>query len=63
MLLTTRFFKSVLSMTLYLSSSFSNANSDSYVKAEKSLVWDSENKSYTANGNVEFKNDKFTQRV
>ncbi len=38
---------------------FSNANSDSYVKAEKSLVWDSENKNYTANGNVEFKNDKF----
>tara|TARA_Y200000002_G_scaffold3529_1_gene3231 strand:- start:640 stop:1101 length:462 start_codon:yes stop_codon:yes gene_type:complete len=38
---------------------FSNANSESYVKAGESLVWDSENKSYTANGNVEFKNDKF----
>ena len=36
-----------------------NANSESYVKAGKSLVWDSENKSYTAHGNVEFKNDKF----
>ena len=38
---------------------FSNANSDSYVKAGDSLIWDSENKSYTANGDVEFKNDKF----
>ena len=38
---------------------FSNANSESYVKAQDSLVWDSENKSYTANGDVEFKNDKF----
>ena len=38
---------------------FSNANSESYVKAGDSLIWDSENKSYTANGDVEFKNDKF----
>ncbi len=38
---------------------FSIAYSDSYVKAIDSLVWDSENKSYTANGNVEFKNDRF----
>ncbi len=38
---------------------FSNANSESYVKAGENLIWDSENKSYTANGNVEFKNDKF----
>ena len=38
---------------------FSNANSDGYVKAGKSLIWDSENKSYTANGDVEFKNDRF----
>ena len=38
---------------------FSNANSESYVKAQDSLVWDSENKSYTANGNVEFKNENF----
>ena len=38
---------------------FSPANSESYVKAKDSLVWDSENKSYTANGNVEFKNEKF----
>ncbi len=37
----------------------SKANSESYVKAGENLVWDSENKSYTANGNVEFKNDKF----
>ena len=33
--------------------------SESYVKAGDSLVWDSENKSYTANGDVEFQNDKF----
>ena len=38
---------------------FSKANSESYVKAGESLIWDSENQNYTANGNVEFKNDKF----
>ena len=38
---------------------FSNANSEIYVKAGESLIWDSENQSYTANGSVEFKNDKF----
>ena len=43
---------------LYLFS-LSNANSDGYVKAGESLIWDSENMSYTANGNVEFKNDRF----
>ena len=35
------------------------AYSESSVKAGKSLIWDSVNKSYTANGNVEFQNDKF----
>ena len=38
---------------------FSNANTESYVKAGDSLIWDSENKSYTADGDVEFKNDRF----
>ena len=38
---------------------FSIAKCENYVKAGKNLIWDSENKSYTANGNVEFKNDKF----
>ena len=38
---------------------FSNTNSESYVKAGDSLIWDSENKSYTASGDVEFKNDRF----
>ena len=38
---------------------FSTANSESYVKAGESLIWDSENQSYTANGSVEFKNDQF----
>jgi lipopolysaccharide export system protein LptA len=33
--------------------------SESYVKAGDSLIWDSENKSYTANGEVEFQNDSF----
>ena len=33
--------------------------SESYVRAGKSLIWDSENKSYIANGDVEFRNDKF----
>ena len=35
------------------------AHAESTVKAGDSLIWDSENKSYTANGDVEFKNDKF----
>ena len=38
---------------------FSIAHSESFVKASDSLIWDSENQNYTANGNVEFKNDKF----
>ena len=38
---------------------FSSSNAEGYVKAGDSLIWDSENKSYTANGDVEFKNDKF----
>ena len=37
----------------------SNANSESYVKAGESLVWDSDNKNYIANGDVIFKNEKF----
>ncbi len=38
---------------------FSNANSESYVKAGDSLVWDSDNKNYIANGDVVFKNERF----
>tara|TARA_B100000963_G_scaffold129624_1_gene113078 strand:- start:4732 stop:5193 length:462 start_codon:yes stop_codon:yes gene_type:complete len=38
---------------------FSNANSESYVKAGDSLVWDSDNKNYIANGDVIFKNERF----
>ena len=38
---------------------FSTSYSESYVKASDTLIWDSENKQYTANGNVEFKNEKF----
>ena len=38
---------------------FSNTNAEGYVKAGESLIWDSDNKSYTANGDVEFKNDEF----
>ena len=37
----------------------STSYSDSYVKASNTLIWDSENKKYTANGDVEFKNEKF----
>ena len=45
---------------LILSLVFSSmAYSDSYVKAGNSLIWDSGNKNYTANGDVEFKNEKF----
>ena len=52
------FINKLLYLILYLFF-FSNANAESYVKAEESLIWDSENKSYTANGSVEFKNDRF----
>ena len=38
---------------------FSNAYSESYVKAGDSLVWDSDNKNYIANGDVVFKNERF----
>ncbi len=38
---------------------FSNANSESYVKAGDSLIWDSDKKNYIANGDVIFKNEKF----
>ena len=38
---------------------FQNAHSESYVKAGESLIWDSENKTYTANVDVEFKNERF----
>ena len=38
---------------------FKYAQSESYVKAGDSLIWDSEKQTYTANGNVEFQNDKF----
>ena len=46
----------LLSILNYTSISYS----ESYVKAGNSLIWDSENKSYTANGAVEFRNDEFT---
>ena len=36
-----------------------NGYSESYVKAEDTLIWDSNEQSYTASGDVEFKNDKF----
>ena len=39
---------------------YSNTYSESTVKAGDSLIWDSENKSYTATGSVEFSNDTFT---
>jgi len=38
---------------------YSNVYSESTVKAGGSLIWDSENKSYTATGSVEFSNDTF----
>ena len=44
----------ILSLFLY-----SNAYSESTVKAGDSLIWDSENKSYTATGSVEYSNDTF----
>ena len=38
---------------------YSNTHAESTVKAGESLIWDSENKSYTATGSVEFSNDTF----
>ena len=35
------------------------AYAENIVKAKESLIWDSENKSYTALGSVEFRNDIF----
>tara|TARA_B100001057_G_scaffold497205_1_gene600731 strand:+ start:311 stop:775 length:465 start_codon:yes stop_codon:yes gene_type:complete len=49
--------KFLFTIIFLLISNFSYTNS--YVKAGNSLVWDSEKKSYTANGDVEFRNDKF----
>ena len=52
----------MINKILYLIASlffFSTSYSDSYVKASDTLIWDSENKKYTANGDVEFKNEKF----
>ena len=54
MLLINKFFYLIFSLLI-----FSNAHTESYVKAGENLIWDSENKSYTANGDVEFKNDRF----
>ena len=50
----TKIFFLILSFFLY-----SNAYSESTVKAGDSLIWDSENKSYTATGSVEFSNNTF----
>ena len=45
---------------IFLSFFFINYGyAESYVKAGNSLIWDSKNRSYTANGDVEFQNDKF----
>ena len=45
---------------LILSIFFSfSSYSDSYLKAGDTLIWDSGKKNYTANGDVEYKNDKF----
>ena len=44
----------ILSLFFYL-----NAYTESTVKAGDSLIWDSENQSYTATGSVEFSNDTF----
>ena len=44
----------ILSLFFYL-----NAYAKSTVKAGDSLIWDSENQSYTATGSVEFSNDTF----
>ena len=44
----------ILSLFFYL-----NAYAESTVKAGDSLIWDSQNKSYTATGSVEFNNDTF----
>jgi lipopolysaccharide export system protein LptA len=35
------------------------AQTEGYVRAGDSLIWDSKKQSYTANGDVEFQNDKF----
>ena len=49
--------KIILVILFFLFSNLSKAQS--YVKAGNRLIWDSEKQSYTANGDVEFQNDKF----
>jgi lipopolysaccharide export system protein LptA len=44
----------IFSLFFYL-----NSHAESTVKAGDSLIWDSENQSYTATGSVEFSNDTF----
>ena len=44
----------IFSLFFYL-----NSYAESTVKAGDSLIWDSENQSYTATGSVEFSNDTF----
>ena len=53
--------KVMIKTTLIIFSIFfySHSYGESTVKAKNSLVWDSENKSYTAIGSVEFSNDTF----
>src|SRR6056300_711038 len=44
----------ILSLLFYL-----NAYAESSIKVGDSLIWDSENQTYTATGSVEFNNDTF----
>ncbi|MFL2533489.1 MAG: LptA/OstA family protein [Alphaproteobacteria bacterium] len=47
-------------LVIFLSLFFiNNSYSESFVKAGDSLIWDSKNQTYTATGDVEFKNEKF----
>ena len=46
----------VIILTLFF---VNNSYGKSFVKAGDSLIWNSKNQTYTANGDVEFKNEKF----
>ena len=47
-----------LIFTLFLFLNYSLAFAESYIKASNGIVWDKNNQTYTAEGNVEFKNDE-----
>ena len=47
-----------ISLIFFLFFSYSESFSESYIKASNGITWDKNNMTYSAEGNVEFKNDE-----